>query len=663
MFKKMSLAVKIGGGFGTVILLLAVVSSVSWFGINGVANGFTTYRSLARNSNLVGNLQSNMLVLRLSVEEYIQRSNEENIKKYQTHREVINSILNIAQKDIHDPRRAKIIDEYSSDIVAYDKTFDQLVEVVKKRNRIVKEVLTVVGPAMEKNLTGIMTSAETDRDVEAAYETGNALRYMLLGRLYGQKFLDTNSKENEDLALTQFSKLEEIVGKLEDILQSPQLRVMNKEVMEQAKQYKAAFEELAAAIYSRNHIITAKLDVMGPEMAGNVDDLKRSYQEDQDALGPIVQAKSRTSEMIDILVSAVAIILGITAAFFITRSITTPVQRVVDFVKVLESGDFTKKLEVDQEDEIGTMSRALVTTVEQLGNMIKEIVNGVNTLSSSSTELSAVSSQLSGNSEDTSTRSIAVASAAEELSTNMNSVSAAMEQSSSNVGMVATATEEMTSTINEIAQNAATAKNISEKAVEQSNRTSMKINELGQAATKIGKVTEAITEISEQTNLLALNATIEAARAGEAGKGFAVVANEIKDLAKQTATATVDIKIQIDEMQGTTKSTIVDIETIGQVINDINNVINTIATAVEQQSAATSEIAANIAQASAGIAEVNENVAQSSIAAADITAEIGSISSGSEEISQGSKNVKDSANELSKLAEQLNGFVLRFKIA
>ena len=663
MFKKMNLAIKIGGGFGTVILFLTIVSSVSWLGLKGMADGFTTYRSLARNSNLAGNLQSSMLALRLSVEEYIQRSNEENIKIYQSHRVDINNILSVAQKDIHNPERAKIIDEYSSDIVAYDKAFDQLVEWVKKRNRIVKEVLSAVGPAMEKNLTEIMTSAETNKDVEAAYEAGNALRYMLLGRLYGQKFLDINSKENEELALAQFDQFEERVGNLAQVLQNPQLLRTNKEIIEQAKSYMEAFRELAATIYSRNEIITSELDVMGPEMAGNVDELKRSYQEDQDALGPVVQAKSRTSMMIDLFVSITAILLGITAAFFITRSITMPIRQVVDFVKVLEEGDFTMDLEIDQEDEIGTMSRALGTTVKQLGTMIKEIINGVNTLTSSSTELSAVSSQLSGNSEDTSARSIAVASAAEEMSANMHSVSAAMEQSSSNVGMVATATEEMTSTVNEIAQNAAKAKDISEKAVEQSNRTSGKINELGQAATKIGKVTEAITEISEQTNLLALNATIEAARAGEAGKGFAVVANEIKDLAKQTATATVDIKNQIDEMQGTTNSTIADIETISQVINDINNVINSIATAVEQQSAATSEIAANIAQASTGIAEVNENVAQSSMAASDITKEIGSISSGSEEISQGSKNVKDSANELSKLAEQLNGFVSRFKIA
>ena len=364
-----------------------------------------------------------------------------------------------------------------------------------------------------------------------------------------------------------------------------------------------------------------------------------------------------------IMLLAAALAITIAAAWLIIRSITGPVQKVVDFVNKVATGDFTSQLVVNQRDEMGTMSVALSKTVVELGVMIKEVITGVTTLSSSSTELAAISTQLSANSENASERATAVASSAEELSVNMSSVSAAMEQSASNVGMVATAAEEMSSTVNEIAHNAAKAKDITEDAVTRSVQTTRKINDLGRAAEKIGRVTEAITEISEQTNLLALNATIEAARAGEAGKGFAVVANEIKDLAKQTAAATVDIKNQIDEMQGTTQSTIKDIEQISQVIKNINEVIVSIATAVEQQSAATSEISANVAQAAAGIAEVNENVAQSSLAIQTVNKDISEISDGNKEINDSSRNVNDSAHDLSRLAEQLDTLVRRFKVA
>lgn len=663
MFKKMSLAAKIGSGFGVVIVLLILIAAVSWNGLSGVAGGFVEYRSLARHSNLAGQLQANMLMVRMNVKDYINTASDKDIQEYQEYYDIMNGFLKEAHEEIQDPERAAVIDEYTNDVKLYDGYFDQVVELVKKRDQLVINVLDTTGPTMEKHLTEIMATAKQDNDAEAAYEAGIALRHMLLGRLYAQKFLDTNAKADEERVNAEFEKLFAEIEKLETMLQNPQRRALNAEVAGEAGQYMAAFTELADDIYTRNDIINNKLDMMGPEMAEDVEIVKLSVKEDQDTLGPIVQAQSRNAIRVALIAAGLAVLLGVAAAFVITRSITGPVRKVVEYVDYMAKGDFTAKIDIDQQDEIGRMSSALGKTVGELGVMIKEIVHGVNTLTSSSTELSAVSSQLSGNAEDASNRSNAVASAAEEMTTNLNSVSAAMEQSSSNVGMVATATEEMTSTVSEIAQSAAKAKGISEEAVLQSTQTSQKMNELGEAANRIGRVTETITEISEQTNLLALNATIEAARAGEAGKGFAVVANEIKDLAKQTADATVDIKNQIEDMQKTTDGTITDIETIGQVITEINDVINSIASAVEQQSAATSEIAENIAQASAGIGEVNENVAQSSVASGDITKEISEISSGSEEINEGSRNVKESATELSKLAEQLNHLVSRFKVA
>jgi methyl-accepting chemotaxis protein len=185
---------------------------------------------------------------------------------------------------------------------------------------------------------------------------------------------------------------------------------------------------------------------------------------------------------------------------------------------------------------------------------------------------------------------------------------------------------------------------------------------LGESARKIGRVTETITEISDQTNLLALNATIEAARAGDAGKGFAVVANEIKELARQTAAATVDIKNQIGEMQNTTTATVADIEHISEVILEINNVINGIATAVEEQSATSNEISSSIAQASQGIGEVNENVAQSTLVTQEITRDIAGINQQSKQVGDGSEQVQTSAQGLASLATQLDKLIKQFKV-
>jgi len=358
---------------------------------------------------------------------------------------------------------------------------------------------------------------------------------------------------------------------------------------------------------------------------------------------------------------AAAIVMG----FLITRNIVTPIKACVGFTGQLAQGDFSKEMpEVFRKrgDEMGELARAFHDMTQNTHDLIKNISSGVTTLTSSATDLSAVSRQSAQNVQMMSDRTAMVATASEEMSSNFQSVSAAMEQSAGNVGMVAAATEEMTASVNEISRNAERARTVAENAVEQSDLTSRKMASLGQSAEKIGRVTETITEISEQTNLLALNATIEAARAGEAGKGFAVVANEIKELARQTASATIDIKHQIEEMRSTTHSTIVDIEKVSEIITEINSVINGIATAVEEQSATITEVAGNISQASLGIAEVNENVAQSSTVVATISRDITQINQEASEVGIGSGQVQGSAQGLTELAMQLKALVEQFKV-
>lgn len=335
--------------------------------------------------------------------------------------------------------------------------------------------------------------------------------------------------------------------------------------------------------------------------------------------------------------------------------------------RCLTSGEFKSCIQcpVAQsalDDEIDKIAAWINTFVTSTGKIIKNISKDSELLSNASSELLDLSSQMSQGSETMSGKSNTVAAAAEEMSSNMNSVAAAMEEASTNVGVVATAAEQMTATINEIARNSEKAKVITDEAVSDSQSASMKVNELGKAAQDIGNVTETISEISDQTNLLALNATIEAARAGEAGKGFAVVANEIKELARQSAEATKEIKAKIDGIQNSTSGTVTEIEQITSVINNVNDIVATIATAVEEQSVTTKEIAENVSQASMGISEVNENVAQSSTVSAEIASDVAEVNQSSNEMSTGSNQVNMSAEELSKMAAQLNKMVGKFKV-
>jgi len=349
---------------------------------------------------------------------------------------------------------------------------------------------------------------------------------------------------------------------------------------------------------------------------------------------------------------------------FVANTIVKPIKNAVASLKDIAQGegDLTMRLNASTKDEVGELGFWFNTFIEKLQGIVKQISENSNSVNAASHQLSVIAKDLSSGAEDTSQRAANVATASEEMSANLNNVAAAMEQSATNTNMVASASEEMTSTIKEIADNAERARNISSQAVHQAKNASEKMGELGLAAEKIGMVTETITEISEQTNLLALNATIEAARAGEAGKGFAVVANEIKDLARQTAQATLNIKNQINDVQRTTQVTVVEINQISEVISGVNEIVTTIATAVEEQTAATREIADNIAQASQGIQEVNENVSQSSAVAGQITEDISKVNVAANGISESSKKVQANSEGLQRMAVELNTIVGNFKV-
>jgi methyl-accepting chemotaxis protein len=407
-------------------------------------------------------------------------------------------------------------------------------------------------------------------------------------------------------------------------------------------------------------------------------ELDRLYEQHRTVIEKVVTAANQQSAAIekktaDIQRWVIEGLIGFTLfllavisflSYSIGTAILRPVNAMVHFFMELSKGegDLRKRIVTASKDEIGEMAQWFNAFMDKLQAIIKEIAGNSNTLEASSASLTAIAGQLTKGADIMLQRSNGVAAATEEMSANMNTVAAASEQASTNVNLVAAATEEMTATVQEIAQNSGKARGITEMAVAKANSASAKVNELGQAALEISKVTEVITEISEQTNLLALNATIEAARAGEAGKGFAVVANEIKELARQTATATQQIKSRIEGIQKSTNDTVVEIGQISKVIDEVNDIVGTIATAVEEQSASSQEISSNISQASQGIEEVNHNVNQTSAVSASISSDIASVNQGVEGITLNSSQVDAKAGELAKLASQLQQIVGRFKV-
>jgi methyl-accepting chemotaxis protein len=333
------------------------------------------------------------------------------------------------------------------------------------------------------------------------------------------------------------------------------------------------------------------------------------------------------------LIMGIAVVAGALVAFFTARKITRPLNETVVALNQVAAGDLTQRVEVRSQDEIGQMGQSLNAALESVGAAFASIGQNAQTLASSSEELSAVSSQMSSNATETSTQA--------------NVVSAAAEQVSKNVQTVATGTEEMTASIREIAKNASEAAKVASSAVSVAEKTNASVAKLGESSVEIGNVIKVITSIAQQTNLLALNATIEAARAGEAGKGFAVVANEVKELAKETAKATEDISRKIEAIQSDTQVAIEAIGQIGSIIAQINDAQNTIASAVEEQTATTNEMARNVEEASKGSSEIAQNITV--------------VAQAAESTNSGATDTQTAAGELARMAAELQSIVSRFK--
>ncbi len=325
--------------------------------------------------------------------------------------------------------------------------------------------------------------------------------------------------------------------------------------------------------------------------------------------------KIRNIGIFFISIVVAVIIMATIGAMIISNLIGKPVQRVALGLKNISSGDadLTQRLLVTTNDETGKVSRFFNIFLENLQGLIKNLQGDATKLHGAAQSIHSLIKLIQEKSSSTKTISQTVFRSANYMNRDMKDISQVMEESTGDIHAISAAVEELTATVKEISETSGKAHINTENTKKKMEQLEGEVFALGQAGDKISKVTETITEISDQVNLLALNATIEAARAGEAGKGFAVVANEIKELAKQTASAATEIQGRIDQVQKVTKATIAGIQEAVEIVSQNSEVVATIASAVEEQSATVNEIAGSLSAASEKLGFSNSKVSQASV--------------------------------------------------
>ena len=345
--------------------------------------------------------------------------------------------------------------------------------------------------------------------------------------------------------------------------------------------------------------------------------------------GEIVYDETRTLIITALVFST---LLCLSAGYMIIVSVSHPISVMTEAMRRLAARDMGVEIAGrGRLNELGRMADAVQIfkdnmneadrlaaerTVEQLakerrGAMLDKLTK------SFESRIGNMARALSSAAAEMETAAQSMSSTAEQTNHLSGSVAAASGQMTANVQAVVGATEELSASITEISRQVAQSAKMSESAVDKARATDATVRALANGAEKIGDVVKLIGSIARQTNLLALNATIEAARAGEAGKGFAVVAGEVKALAQQTANATVEITQQIDQIQEATREAVSAISEISGTISGICEIATGVASAVEQQGAATREIARNVHQAAEGTQVVTDHMVDVKQASAD----------------------------------------------
>ena len=660
---RLSVLQRISGGMGIILLLLIILSIISWRTIRSVetqadyvSSSVSEALAVSQFATRVGETHSLVTQYALSENDGASRAAQRSLTQLQDETGLV-----AAAYASSDRKKNAAVDQLRSLADRYRNSVTATIDAINDRRTQAAELMR---SATELSTTIAAIVETLAQDPNYSTVVNEAVRLMEAfdgSNVSATRFLASRDPADSGTAQTDVMAMHQVLDGLTTRgIDNPRVQRFLKAIANPFGRYTNALDGLIKTT-DRFTGVEADRHATAASLIEATDQIQFTSAEVQ--LGRVggMQLAVMSSRQQELLTSTTAIVTGVILALLIGRGIARPISQTTTVMRALAAGEI--EIEIphgDRRDEIGAMARAVQIFKENkiLANRLanrgeaesqakEQRTKAIEELNSRFEGVaSALTSTLSSAAANLKESAETMFASVEQADQKSTSVKSAAQQATSNVQTVASATEELSMSIEEIGNRTIRSSSIATKAAADANRTNEAVEALVTDAQQIGKVVSLIRQIAHQTNLLALNASIEAARAGQAGRGFAVVAAEVKSLATQTSAATEEIETQVIRIQSVTGNVASAIQNIGATINEMNDIATGVASAVAQQRAATLEIA--------------QNAQQASISALDVTRAISSVEQASATNKAEANQVLDAASQLSRQSDELRVQVDKF---